>query len=120
MFELADFLAAHPEDALVDVALRVAPDVVLDDRSRPTAEGWETTQRQLRQTAGLRNEGDVDPAVAAIVAACDGTRRLREILTSVAATSDVDLDAMVRAALPIVRRLVEQAFLLPADGAAST
>ena len=119
-FELADFLAAHPETALLDVPLRVAPDVVLDDRSRPTADGWETMQRQLRQTAGLRNEGDVDPAVAAIVAACDGRRRLGDILASVAATSDVDLDAMVRAALPIVRRLVEQAFLLPADVAAPT
>ena len=119
-FELADFLDTHPATALLDVALRVAPDVVLDDRSRATPDGWLTSQRQLRQTAGLRNEGEVDPAVAAIVAACDGHRRLGDILATVATTSDVDLDAMVRAALPIVRRLVEQAFLLPGDGAAPT
>jgi hypothetical protein len=115
-FELADFLERHPDDLLLDVALRVAPDVALDERAHPAAEGWAVTQRQLRQTAGLRNEGDVDPAVAAIVGACDGQRRLGDILASVAATSDVDLDAMAPAALPIVRRLVEQAFLLPSDG----
>jgi hypothetical protein len=77
------------------------------------------TQRQIRQTAGLRNEGDVDPAVAAIVGASDGQRRLGDILATVAATSDVDLDAMTRAALPIIRRLVEQAFLLPPTGPAA-
>jgi hypothetical protein len=115
-FELADFLAAHPATTLLDVALRVAPDVVLDDRSRPTADGWATSQRQLRQVAGLRNDGEVDPVVAAIVSACDGRRRLGDILTAVAATNDVDVDAMARAALPIVRRLVEQAFLLPGGG----
>ena len=118
-FELADFLERHPDGLLLEVALRVAPDVVLDERAHPAAEGWAVTQRQIRQTAGLRNEGDVDPAVAAIVGACDGQRRLGDILASVAATSDVDLDAMAPAALPIVRRLVEQAFLLPSDGLAA-
>jgi hypothetical protein len=118
-FELADFLGRHPDDALLDVALRVAPDVVLDERAQPAAHGWAVTQRQIRQTAGLRNEGDVDPAVAAIVGASDGQRRLGDILATVAATSDVDLDAMTRAALPIIRRLVEQAFLLPPTGPAA-
>jgi hypothetical protein len=61
----------------------------------------------------LRNEGDVDAAVAAIVGACDGQRRLGDILATVATTSDVGLDAVAPAALPIVRRLIEQAFLLP-------
>jgi hypothetical protein len=115
-FELADFLERHPDGMLLDVPLRVAPDVVLDERAKPAADGWAVTQRQIRQTAGLRNEGDVDPAVTAIVGACDGRRRLGDILATVAATSDVDLDAMTPAALPIVRRLVEQAFLLPSGG----
>jgi hypothetical protein len=113
MFELADFLEAHPGDALLDVKLRVAPDVALDERARPTVGGWLVTQRQLRQTSGLCHEGDVDPGVAAIVGACDSNGRLGDVLARAAAESNVDRRAMTGAALPIVRRLVEQAFLLP-------
>jgi hypothetical protein len=116
-FELADFLDAHPDDALLDVVLRVAPDVVLDERARPTTDGWMVTERQLRQTAGVRNEGDVDPGVAAIVGGCDGRRRLGDILSTAATAGDVELSDMIPAALPIVRRLVEQAFLLPSPEA---
>ena len=116
-FELADFLAAHPEDALLDVVLHVAPDVVLDEQARPTPDGWTVTERRLRQTAGIRSEGDVDAGVAAIVSACDGRRRLGDILATAAASDDVQVNEMIPAALPIVRRLVEQAFLLPVTGA---
>jgi SAM-dependent methyltransferase len=113
IFELTEFLETHDDDALLDVALGVAPDVVLDERHRPSSDGWEVITRRLRQTAGLRHEGDVDPAVAAIVGACDGRRLLGEILARVADTNRVEFSEIVAAALPIVRRLVEQAFLLP-------
>jgi methylase of polypeptide subunit release factors len=113
MFELADFLETHPDEALLDVTLRVAPDVELDERARPEPGGWLVTQRQLHQTSGLCHAGDVDPGVAAIVGACDGRQRVSAILARAAAESDVDWSDMVAAALPIIRRLVEQAFLLP-------
>ena len=113
VFELADFLRDHQGDGLLDAVFAVAPDVVLDERAKPTPDGWAVTERRLRQTAGLCHHGDVDPGVAAIVAACDGHRTLGDVLRSAAdaaAVSPADLQA---AALPIVRRLIEQAFLLP-------
>jgi hypothetical protein len=113
-FELADFLDAHPGDTLNDVVLRVAPDVILDERARPTPSGWSVTDRRLRQTAGLCREGEVDEAVAAIVAACDGTRPLAAVLSHVAGIADIDAPGLARAAVPVIRRLVEQGFLLPA------
>jgi hypothetical protein len=113
-FELADFLAAH-EDALAAVRLRVAPDVVLDERAQPADAGWSVTDRRLRQTAGLCREGEVDAAVAAIVAACDGSRPLAAVLGEAARSAGADDGAVARAALPLIRRLVESGFLLPTE-----
>jgi hypothetical protein len=113
VFELADFLHALDDDQLLGTALAVAPDVVLDERARPTADGWTVTERRLRQTAALCHQGDVDPGVAAIVAACDGGRTLGEVLADVAMAADVSTADVGAAALPIIRRLIEQAFLLP-------
>jgi Methyltransferase small domain len=116
-FELADLLQAHDDDALGAIAFRVAPGVVLDERMEPNAEGWSVVSRRLRQTTGLCHEGDVDPAVATIVGACDGRRTLVDVLSSVARGADLEFADVAAAALPIVRRLVEQAFLLPvSDG----
>jgi hypothetical protein len=115
-FELADFLAAHEGDRLAAAHLRVAPDVVLDERAGPTGEGWTVTDRRLRQTAGLCREGEVDGGVAAIVAACDGSRPLGAVLAAAARSAGADAGTLARAALPVIRRLVEQGFLLPAFG----
>src|SRR5262245_27118958 len=110
-FELADFLAAHPGDALAVARLQVAPDVVLDERAQPaeagSGAGWSVTDRRLRQTAGLCREGEVDGAVAAVVAACDGARPLGAVLGEAARSAGVEAGAFARAALPIIRRLVE-------------
>jgi hypothetical protein len=117
VFELADFLGAHEGDRLAAAHLCVAPDVVLDERAGPHAErGWSVTDRRLRQTAGLRREGEVDGAVAAIVAACDGSRPLAAVLDGAASSAGLDATVMAQAALPVIRRLVEQGFLLPAAG----
>ncbi len=70
---------------------------MLDERARPESDGWLVTERRLRQTAGLCHQGDVDPGVSAIVAACDGSRRLGDILADVAEAADVAA-ADVRAA----------------------
>jgi hypothetical protein len=115
-FELADFLAAHEGDGLAATYLRVAPDVVLDERARPAGAGWSVTDRRLRQTAGLCREGRVDGAVAAIVAACDGSRTLAAVLAEAARSAGADSGALARSALPVIRRLVESGFLLPGEG----
>ncbi|HEX2222212.1 MAG TPA: class I SAM-dependent methyltransferase [Candidatus Limnocylindria bacterium] len=112
-FELADFLDVHPNERLLGVAMRVAPDVVLDERARPTPGGWSVSDRRLRQTAGLRQEGRVDAAVAAIVAACDGRRPLGAVLGEAASVAGMEAAALAEGALPLIRRLIARAFLLP-------
>ena len=120
-FELAGFLDGTPDAQLLDVALLIAPDVVLDERARPATDdasdgasnGWAVTDRVLRQTAGLCWEGQVDGGLAAIAAACDGTRPLGAVLADAARIADVDPPNLARAAVPVLRRLIERGFLLP-------
>jgi hypothetical protein len=112
-FELAAFLETHDDTALLEVTFQVAPDVVLDERNHPSTDGWAVAARRLRQTAGLCWEGEVDQTVAAIVGGCDGQRPLGVVLSAVAVDVGLAADEIVAAAMPIIRRLVEQAFLLP-------
>ena len=114
VFELADFLADADDEQLLASVLAVAPDVVLDERTGHRADGWIVIGRQLRQTAGLCHTGDVDPGVVAIVTGCDGRRTLENVLTEVAEKAELEFAEVRAAAVPIVRRLIEQAFLLPA------
>jgi hypothetical protein len=59
---------------LAAAAPAVEPARVDELTAGPVDGGWGVTDRHLRQTAGLCREGEVDGAVAALVAGCDGTR----------------------------------------------
>ena len=87
--------------------------MILDERAQAASGGWAVTSRVLRQTAGLCRDGEIDDVVAAIVAACDGTMSLGAVLRDVAHAADADASTLARAAVPVIRRLVEQGFLLP-------
>ena len=113
VFELADFLHGLDDDDLLATTLAVAPDVVLDERARPDADGWLVTERRLRQTAGLCHQGDVDPGVSAIVAACDGGAGSATSWPTWPTRPTSLSPRCGAAAVPIIRRLIEQAFLLP-------
>jgi hypothetical protein len=117
IFELADFLAVQDDRTLLDVVLEVPPGIVLDERSAPDGDGWRPISLRLRQTTGLRLDGEIDAAMAAIVAACDGRRPLGAVLADAANAAGRDLAEVRAGAVPIVRRLVEKAFLLPVVGA---
>ena len=113
-FELADFLQAHDDGALLDVVLERGARCRAGRAGASRApDGWVVATRQLRQTAGLGHHGDVDPGVAAIVGGCDGRRPLAAVLETAARRRRRRARDLTAAALPIVRRLVERAFLLP-------
>jgi hypothetical protein len=113
-FELADLVRASDDGDLLATTFRTAPDVVLDERRQPGAGSWIALDRRLRQTAGLCREGEVDDVVAAIVGGCDGQRTLADVLDAVAAGCGAGAAEVRSSAMPIVRRMIEQAFLLPA------
>jgi protein-L-isoaspartate O-methyltransferase len=111
-FAAADFLAAHDDEALLGARLRLAPEVVWEQRLTPTAEGWQADRHQLYLRTGLAYRGDVDPRCVALVERCRGGETVRQALEALNEPGRPPLDP--GAALALVRGLVEQGFLLPA------
>jgi methylase of polypeptide subunit release factors len=94
---------------LLAAPLRVANDVTLEQVATAGAEGWEVATQVLQQLLGLRHRVEVDPVGVALVAACDGSRPLREVLAVLAAAYGI----APADALPAVRHLVERGLLSP-------
>ncbi len=112
-FLAADFLAATSDDeALLGARLRVAPDVRWEQRLAPTADGWQPERYFLYIGDGLAYRGEVDLRCAGLVGRCHGEHTLREVLAGLNQPGLPPLGA--DEALPVVRTMIEQGFLLPA------
>jgi hypothetical protein len=115
LVELRTFLHALPAEMdLLDVCLKLAPNVRLEQVCEATGGAWHAVSGVVRRVGGLEYSGALDGPSAAAVAQWDGTRPLKDYLRELAVALKVDFNALVPSALPIVRRLVEQGFLLPA------
>ena len=104
-----DRLDAVRDADLAGIRFGRAPDLQLEQVASPGPEGWAVTAQRLRQPHGLRWSATVDPAVAALVAGCDGNRPLGELATVLELAYGIDAGQVQR----IVRGLVEQGFLIP-------
>jgi len=119
-FDARDFLETMHDDSLLrEQRLAVSPDARLEQRLRPSPEGWEIEGCTLRLEHGLVPPGDSDPYTAQLVARCDGTRRLGDLVGELAAALGQDPPSTEAACLGIVRRLVGSGLLLPPRDAAS-
>lgn len=118
MFSLQDFLRAHDDEALLDSVLQLAPNTRLQLDYQPAPSGWEEVSRLLHRADGLQYEGHIDPHGAALLAVFDGRQPLGEILRALAGSIAGDPASVIAGAVPIVRQLLAQGFLMPrADGA---
>lgn len=106
-----DIVAALDDDALLAARLRVAGDVTEERSHWPGAE--DPSVIVLRQGGGLRRELRVDPALAAVVGACDGELPLRVIVDAVAELLGADVERMRPALVAEARELVIDGFLSP-------
>lgn len=103
------------DDALLSARLRAADGLVRVRHDLIDADGWATRTATLRQSHGLRWELEVDEAVAALVAACDGSTPLRVPVAVIAASLGRPTGEVVEALAPVVRDLVGRGFLLPEE-----
>ncbi|MBW3640917.1 MAG: methyltransferase [Actinobacteria bacterium] len=94
-------------------AWRLRDDVRLHSVAERTEQGWQVQAQLLRQGSGLRWSGGVDVYGATLLAGCDGTRRLGELLAVLAASAGIGEDEAAEQVVPVVQRLVEQGFLIP-------
>jgi methylase of polypeptide subunit release factors len=112
---LAEALAAHDRLAALDDAgleasvLLVSPDVTEARHHLPGAEA--PTVIELRQGGGFARSLEVDPALAALVGACDGDLAVGPLVAAIAELLDVDAAALRDDILPRVRELLFTGFL---------
>ncbi len=115
-FEAEDFLAAHQSDeALLATPFLLSSDVRLDDHSHQAGDEWEVLTTQIRRVEGLHWSGHVDAAGASMLAACDGSRPMADLLHGLAEAVGPDAGDLSASWPATVRRLVQCGFLLPAE-----
>jgi SAM-dependent methyltransferase len=100
------------EADLLDVPLLVREDVRLHQVATRTDEGWSADRQLLQQERGLRWTGGVDAYGATLLAACDGSQPLGSLIAVLAASAGLSTEEAAEQVLPVVRRLVEQGFLV--------
>jgi len=113
LVESRTFLHSLPSERhLLDAHLKLAPNVKLDQVCEAASGTWRAVSGRVRRVGGLEFSGALDGPSAKALARWDGARPLKECLKELAASLNQDFEAFVPAALPIIRRLVEQGFLL--------
>ncbi len=113
-FWLQDFLATVPGHALLNEVLYLSPSIELTQTSKPTITGWKLQSCELTMTRGIGYAANLDPAIARVVAACNGRLQLGRILQAVAMADGENFDAIVAGYLGAIRQLVTLGFLWPA------
>jgi methylase of polypeptide subunit release factors len=99
------------EGDLLGARLRLREDVKLLQIATRTDEGWYAGTQLLQQEAGLRRTGGVDAYGSSLLAACDGTHALGDLIALLAGGIDEPVGELTEQVLPVVRRLVAQGFL---------
>ncbi|MFH8252851.1 methyltransferase [Microbacterium sp. B2969] len=113
---LADALAAHDRLAALDDSglaastLLVSPDVTEARHHLPGSDAPSVIE--LRQGGGFGRTLEVDPALAALVGACDGDLAVGALIDAIAELLEVDATALRDDLLPRVRELAFTGFLL--------
>ncbi|WP_058596210.1 DUF7059 domain-containing protein [Microbacterium testaceum] len=104
-----DRAALLDDDGLAAATLRVASDVTDARHHRPGEESPSVIE--LRQGGGFGRTIEVDPALAALVGACDGDLAVGPLVGAIAELLEVDADDLRADLLPRVRELIVAGFL---------
>lgn len=94
-------------------AWRLRDDVRLHQVAARSDEGWLAQAQVLQQEAGLRWSGEVDVYGATLLAGCDGSRPLGDLLEVLASSAGIPVPDAAEQVVPVLTRLVEQGFLVP-------
>lgn len=108
-----DALEALSDDDLAGMTAVVAPDVTEVRHHLPGAE--DPSVIELRQGGSFSRLIRVDPALAALVGACDGDLAIGAIIDAIAELMGVDQAALRAEQLPRVRELAFMGILAPAE-----
>ncbi|MEE4378905.1 MAG: class I SAM-dependent methyltransferase [Candidatus Competibacteraceae bacterium] len=115
-FQAQDFLENTKDDQqLLQERFRYSPHVRFEQLLEPTADGWSAAASRLRLLQGLAYVNDVNAHVANLVVRCTGEHPLQVLLLELASAIGADAQQFVPQAVPVVRHLIRQGFLLPSS-----
>ncbi len=100
---------------LLDHRLRPAPQVLLEQEYAMGSKGFEVHHSRVKKTGGLQYPVTIHHKVAQLMAGCDGTRTLRQLLAELFASWDADWDRTLPLVLPVVQTLIERGVLVLAE-----
>ncbi len=113
-FELRDFLETVKDDnTLLSNCLRYSQDIRLEQQLEPNEQGWKTTASSISLTKGFTYKGNSDPVIANLIIKCDGKKPLKELIPEMAASLGADPGQITPTLCQLIRKLIEQGFLLP-------
>ena len=104
-----DRAALLDDDGLAAATLGVSPDVTEARHHRPGEESPSVIE--LRQGGGFGRTIEVDPALAALVGACDGDLSVGPLIGAIAQLLEVDAEDLRADLLPRIRELIVTGFL---------
>lgn len=112
-FKNRDFLDAHTNDHLLNEKPILSRDAQLVHSYRQQGTGWETASLRLHLTQGIPLSIGIQPLVASFIAQCDGNRTLGELIRGLAEKVNATREQVEKECLQIVRKLMEEGYLLP-------
>jgi predicted RNA methylase len=116
LVKLRTFLRSLGSDkALLEVRLKLAPNVRLDQTCESSGGSWRQVSGRVRRVGGLEYSGILDGPSAAALVQWDGTLPLKDYLIRLSAAMNTDLATLLPTSFPIICRLVEQGFLIPVE-----
>jgi len=92
--------------------LTLEPQIRLVQEYAATPGGLELCHIEVKKTGGLQYPLTVHRNVARLLAGCDGSRTVRDLVEELGRELDVDLDRAIALVLPVVRMLLERSVLV--------
>jgi SAM-dependent methyltransferase len=115
-FRLKDYLGTVRDDStLLGSLFVISPDARLEMRFRPSSGEWAEVESSLSLVRGISKPGSIDSFLAKVLIGCNGQNRLGDLVPVVADILESDGASVAPQLCSLVRRLVEQGFLLPAQ-----
>lgn len=114
-FEARDRFKATKTEDLLRQQLRLAPEIKIEQEYQASGSGLEVSHVRIRKAGGLQYPITIDVKVAGLLAACDGSLTLNQLLNRMAIDLNAGVDRMVSVFIPVVRSLIERGVLLWTD-----
>lgn len=115
-FALFDYLnELSSERDLLSAKLRVSPHVRLIQECIAEDEGWQVVHAQLRKAKGMGYTAAIDMTTAAMLAHCNGTLTLGEVIEALGGMLGVASDELEPVILRSAAEMISRSFLWPAE-----